>query len=213
MFNKTPHIAFGIRRLDNLGAIIDIDIVICNDVLTSMAPEESRWNRGIIFFIVLSMVNEAPIYGNQVANKIYERTEGAWKPSAGSIYPILHGMRRKGLITRHEKDGKVMYEITDKGRNFVSKIRERHFERSPISRFMGKLWMESMSPEERSRFILASAQHTADSLVENLKSIKEGTESRKKYEAFLLNYELELEKTINILREERVKLAQAQEVK
>jgi hypothetical protein len=106
-----------------------------------------------------------------------------------------------------------MYEITDKGRNFVSKIKERHFERSPISRFMGKLWMDSMSPEERSRFILASAQHTADSLVENLKSIREGTESQKKYEAFLLNYELELEKTIKILREEREKLVQAQEVK
>ncbi|MGC8562316.1 MAG: PadR family transcriptional regulator [Thermoplasmata archaeon] len=178
-----------------------------------MAPEEGKWNRGILFFIVLSMANEGPIYGNQVSNIINEKTEGAWKPSAGSIYPILHGMSRKGLIRKHEKDGKVMYEITDEGRNFVLKIRERHFERSPISRFMGKLWMDSMSPEERTRFILISAQHAADSLVENLKSIKQGIQNQKQYEAFLLSYELELERTLKILRDEREKLVQVQEVK
>ena len=79
-----------------------------------MEPGEGRWNRGIIFFIILSMVKDGPIYGNQVANWISERTDGAWKPSAGSIYPALERLKHRGLIERYEDNGKVMYRITEK---------------------------------------------------------------------------------------------------
>ncbi len=192
--------------------IIDFDIVIYITVLTSMEPAEDRWNRGIIFFIILTMAKDGPIYGNQVSNLISERTEGAWKPSAGSIYPALERLKHRGLIERYEEGGKVMYRITEKGSAFVSKIRERHFERSPISKFMGKLWMDVMSPEERTRFILSSAQHTADSLEENLKNIRTGLENSRQYEVFLMTYELELEKTLKILRDARKELKGDQEV-
>ncbi|MCL6003553.1 MAG: helix-turn-helix transcriptional regulator [Thermoplasmatales archaeon] len=177
-----------------------------------MEPAEDRWNRGIIFFIILTMAKDGPIYGNQVSNLISERTEGAWKPSAGSIYPALERLKHRGLIERYEEGGKVMYRITEKGSAFVSKIRERHFERSPISKFMGKLWMDVMSPEERTRFILSSAQHTADSLEENLKNIRTGLENSRQYEVFLMTYELELEKTLKILRDARKELKGNQEV-
>jgi DNA-binding PadR family transcriptional regulator len=178
-----------------------------------MEPGEGRWNRGIIFFIILTMAKDGPIYGNQVSNLISERTEGAWKPSAGSIYPALERLKRRGLIESYKEDGKVMYRITDKGSAFVSKIRERHFERSPISKFMGKLWMDVMGPEERTRFILNSAQHTADSLKENLENIRNGLGNPRQFEVFLMTYELELEKTLKILRDARKELTEIKEVR
>lgn len=157
------------------------------------------------------MAKEGPIYGNQVSNLISERTDGAWKPSAGSIYPALERLKRRGLIESYKEDGKVMYRITERGSSFVAKIREKHFERSPISKFMGKLWMDTMGAEERTRFILNSAKHTADSLEENLEGIRKGLGDPRQYELFLMTYELELEKTLDILRDARKKLIKSKE--
>ena len=178
-----------------------------------MEPGEGRWNRGIIFFIILSMAKDGPIYGNQVANWISERTDGAWKPGAGSIYPALERLKHRGLIERYEDNGKVMYRMTEKGSNFIAKIKSRHLERSPMAKFMGKLWMDAQNPEERMRFILTSAQRASESLEENLKNIREGTEDQKQFEIFLMSYELELEKTLKTLRDARNKLADSQVVK
>ncbi|MEM0133720.1 MAG: PadR family transcriptional regulator [Thermoplasmatales archaeon] len=178
-----------------------------------MEAGEGRWNRGIVFFIILTMAKEGPIYGNQVSSAISEKTDGAWKPSSGSIYPALDRMARRGLLERYKDGGKVMYRITDKGSSLISKIMERRFERSPISKFMGRLWMDTMGSEEKTRFILGSAKNAADSLEENLKAIKEGLENKKEYEVFLMSYELELEKTLDILRKARMELTEIKEVK
>ncbi|MEM0130048.1 MAG: PadR family transcriptional regulator [Thermoplasmatales archaeon] len=167
--------------------------------------ENNRWNRGIIFFIILTMVKDGPIYGNQVANMISERTGGAWKPGAGSIYPALDRLRRKGIVERYEEGGKVMYRITEKGMALISKIKERHFEQSPISKYMGRLWMETMGSEEKLRFLISSAQHMNEFLSENLEGIMKSVENPKRYEAFMMSLEVEAEKTIKILDETRRK--------
>ncbi len=198
---------------DLVEVIIDIDIVLYNKSLRNMEPGEGRWNRGIIYFIILTMAKDGPIYGNQISNLIWERTEGAWRPGAGSIYPALERLKRRGLIERYEEGGKAMYRLTEKGSALVAKIREKHFERSPVYKFMGKLWMDTMGAEGRMRFILTNAQHTSDSIEENLRSIKAGLENQREYEAFLINYELELEKTLMAVREAKKELSRNQEVK
>ncbi|MGC8645795.1 MAG: PadR family transcriptional regulator [Thermoplasmata archaeon] len=173
-----------------------------------MEFDESGWNRGIIFFIILTMAKDGPIYGNQVSNFISEKTKGAWRPGAGSVYPALDRLTRRGLLERYEQDGRVMYRITEKGQSLIAKIRERHFERSPISKYMGRIWMDTMGPEERMRFILNSAQHMNESLAEILKGIGEGIANKKEFEAFLINYELELEKALKILGDARKKFSE-----
>ncbi len=144
-----------------------------------MEPGEGLRNRGIFSFIILTMAKDGPIYGNQVANLISDRTDGAWKPSAGSIYPALKRLTHRGLIEKYEENGKVMYKITDKGASFIKKIRERHFERSPIAKYMGRFWLDALSPEEKIRFILYSAQRTSESLEQNLEGIKIGLANKK----------------------------------
>jgi len=182
---------------------IDIDIVISNKVIPLVDPEKRSWNKGIIFFIILTMATKGPIYGNQISNMISEETRGAWRPSAGSVYPALEGLSSRGLLERYEEDGKVMYRITEKGLSLIEKIKKKHFEFSPISRFMGRIWMETMMPQERMRFILNSAKQVNESLAENLKEIREGIVNKREYEIFLASYELELERTMKILKDER----------
>lgn len=178
-----------------------------------MDREEGRWSRGIIFFIIITMARDGPIYGNQVANLIYERTNGAWKPSAGSIYPALDRLARRGLIQRYDENGKVMYKLTEKGSSLLKRIGERHSENSPMAKFMGKMWMDVLGPEEKARFLTNSVQNMVSSLNADLKNIRSGLENEKQYEIFLMTFELELEKALKLISDARSELVENQEVK
>ena len=46
-----------------------------------------------------------------------ERTSGAWRPSPGSLYPLLEAMTAEGVV-RKRPDGR--YEVTEKGRDSMT---------------------------------------------------------------------------------------------
>lgn len=50
-------------------------------------------------------------------NEIEITTRGWWRPSPGSIYPVLDQLSKEGLIKKREEDGK--YELTEKGTSQV----------------------------------------------------------------------------------------------
>lgn len=176
-----------------------------------MERGESRWSRGTIFFIILTMARDGPVYGNQIANLISERTEGTWKPSPGSIYPALKRLEHRGFIEKHEEGGRVMYSITEKGTSLISKIKDRHFEHSPMAKLMGRLWIDMLNPEEMTRFMLSSAKHMNAYLETNLNNVKKSIGNQKEFEVFLLSYEVELEKALKVLKDARNDLVKKQE--
>jgi DNA-binding PadR family transcriptional regulator len=55
------------------------------------------------------------MHGYEMIKEIEERTEGAWTPSAGSIYPTLQLLEDEGLISGHEIEGKRRFTLTDAG--------------------------------------------------------------------------------------------------
>jgi DNA-binding PadR family transcriptional regulator len=62
------------------------------------------------------MLDNGPKNGADIINEVENVSLGWWRPSPGSIYPLLEDMNRDGLIKKRE-DGK--YEITDKGRDEI----------------------------------------------------------------------------------------------
>ncbi|MEM2663238.1 MAG: PadR family transcriptional regulator, partial [Metallosphaera sp.] len=40
---------------------------------------------------------------------------GVYKPSPGSLYPVLKNLIREGLVKVEERDGKKVYSLTDEG--------------------------------------------------------------------------------------------------
>lgn len=61
--------------------------------------------------LVLRMLETEPLNGIELINKISERSHGWWKPSPGSIYPLLQSLTEEKLIKKRN-DGK--YELTEK---------------------------------------------------------------------------------------------------
>jgi DNA-binding PadR family transcriptional regulator len=72
--------------------------------------------RGDIRAAILALLAEQPMHGYQIIREIGERSEGAWSPSPGSVYPTLQQLTDEELVRSSEQDGKRVYELTDEGR-------------------------------------------------------------------------------------------------
>ncbi len=67
--------------------------------------------KGWIRPTVLSLLEEKPMKGIEIMDKLEERSKGWWRPSPGSIYPLLDELSKEELVKKR-KDGR--YEITGK---------------------------------------------------------------------------------------------------
>jgi DNA-binding PadR family transcriptional regulator len=69
------------------------------------------------------MLSEKPMSGTEIAEQINEQTGGRWKPSSGSIYPLLAWMLNKGFTKESIKgeEGLKRYTFTDEGSKFLNK--------------------------------------------------------------------------------------------
>ena len=82
--------------------------------MISMAKVRSSVPRGFTRFYALYLINETPMTGKEIIEEAEKRSEGAWRPSPGLIYPLLGRLLRDGLIEEGDKgkftitaDGKV----------------------------------------------------------------------------------------------------------
>lgn len=75
----------------------------------------SRMARGDVRSAIISLLAERPMHGYQIIAEIGERSGGAWKPSAGSVYPTLQLLADEGLIAAEEQGGRKTYSLTEAG--------------------------------------------------------------------------------------------------
>jgi len=75
-----------------------------------------RPERGEVRYLVLDALSTGPSHGYEIIARLEEKTEGAYKPSPGTIYPLLSLLEDLELVSV-ELDGKrKRYELTDAGR-------------------------------------------------------------------------------------------------
>ncbi len=65
---------------------------------------------------VLVVLLEQPMHGYQIITELEARSQGAWRPSPGSVYPTLQALEDEGLVRVNPVDGKRVVELTDAGR-------------------------------------------------------------------------------------------------
>ena len=75
-----------------------------------------RATKGDVRAAVLAILAEKPMHGYQIIQEIEERSDGAWKPSPGSVYPTLQMLADEGLVAAEESTGKKTYSLTEAGR-------------------------------------------------------------------------------------------------
>lgn len=71
--------------------------------------------RGEVRAAILLILAEEPCHGYQIIQNITERSQGRWRPSAGSVYPALRHLEVDNLITGEEHDGRRVFHLTAAG--------------------------------------------------------------------------------------------------
>jgi len=75
-----------------------------------------RAERGEVRYLVLDALKDQPRHGYEIIQAIEERSQGRYRPSAGTVYPTLQLLEELGHVRCQEEGGKKVYAITDEGR-------------------------------------------------------------------------------------------------
>lgn len=75
--------------------------------------------------LILKLLDEQDMYGYQMIEELSRRSEHSFELKTGTLYPLLHGLERKELITSYEKDENTQrprryYHLTHKGRRLLA---------------------------------------------------------------------------------------------
>jgi len=87
-----------------------------------MGPRGHRRPKGDVRAAILSLLaaeETASLNGYAIMKAINERTEGAWNPSPGSVYPTLQQLVDEGLIEARGEGRGTEYGLTDTGREYA----------------------------------------------------------------------------------------------
>jgi len=76
----------------------------------------ARARRGDVQPAVLALLKEQDMHGYQIIQELSERTDGAWNPSPGSIYPTLQLLEDQGLVASEKDGGRRVFSLTESGR-------------------------------------------------------------------------------------------------
>ncbi len=81
--------------------------------------------RSLISLYVLHSLHCKPKTGYDLLKEIEEVTGGAWVPSKGTLYPLLHSLADEGLITEEDTGvrSKIIYTPTDAGEEVLAAIK------------------------------------------------------------------------------------------
>jgi len=83
-----------------------------------------RAARGDVRAAVLLLLEEEPRNGYALMQEIEQRSEGVWRPSPGSIYPVLAQLEDEELVAPQEGRGAGRtYALTDAGKAHVEEQR------------------------------------------------------------------------------------------
>lgn len=76
---------------------------------------------GSIPLLVMKLLEDGDLYGYQMIEELRRRSDDTFHLKAGTLYPLLHGLEEKGLVTAYEGEAAAgkprrYYRLTDQGR-------------------------------------------------------------------------------------------------
>ena len=75
---------------------------------------------GSMALLVLKLLEDGDKYGYQMIEELKRRSDDTFRLKAGTLYPLLHGLEEKGLVTAYEREAAAgkprrYYHLTKEG--------------------------------------------------------------------------------------------------
>ncbi|HTP55144.1 MAG TPA: PadR family transcriptional regulator [Thermoplasmata archaeon] len=113
------------------------------------------------------MDREGSAYGYRISRQIAERTDGAWTPGPGAVYPALRALVDRGLATAARRQRRLEYRITARGRGVLRRIRNRPG-RPASAPDLSVLWAEIVGVQNTGELMLRRMRHATGAVAEYL---------------------------------------------
>lgn len=138
-----------------------------------------------------------PCHGYEILQEIDEKTEGAWRPGAGSVYPILERLLESGYIKSDDetRSERKVYSITERG--LASLKEDKTMLQSSGQKWMAmrRLFIELLEPDQLTRFLRDGTRGQFDITQEIIRT-KMSDIPQKDLEYLLKEYVLSLEEQL-----------------
>ncbi len=117
---------------ENSSEDIEIDNKAFKEELKNLSRHDRKMIRGFMRgfgkIIILWLISKNRQHGYEIMTQLHDAASVDTKmPSASMIYPVLHGLERKGLIKgtweHHGKRKVKYYEITSEGKESLERIK------------------------------------------------------------------------------------------
>jgi DNA-binding PadR family transcriptional regulator len=116
--------------------------------------------RGLLHFYALLSIARKPMRGYDLIKEIEAKTDGAWRPGPGAVYPVLQRLLDQGHISvkKRREDGptQILYEITPAGLAHIADSKKTMRTSTERMRLMSSLFIDLMEPDDLVRFVLNS---------------------------------------------------------
>lgn len=77
--------------------------------------------RGDVKSAVLALLAEKPRHGYELIQEISARTDGAWQPSPGSVYPTIAALQDRGFVlVEADESGRRVVTLTQTGSGYAT---------------------------------------------------------------------------------------------
>ena len=88
--------------------------------------------RGFLGFLILFLLSKKSMHGQEIADEITKRKGD--KPSPGTIYPALKGLKEAGFLEEQKEGKTITYSLSPQGKNAL-RIAKRRFTRTFLGVF------------------------------------------------------------------------------
>ena len=136
--------------------------------------------------------------GYDLMREIEEKTERAWRPGPGSVYPVLQKLAKQGYIAARKASShgptEVMYDVTPAGLRSIAKVKRAMGLSGNRLRMVSSLFVDLMEPDDLVRFASTSFEIQTD-LMRKMGSDRSGLSEGDKL-FVLRQYRLNLEREL-----------------
>ncbi len=91
-------------------------------------PIDKSWISGSTSMLLLRLLENKDMYGYEMIETLEKKSNNVFSLKAGTLYPLLHSLEEKGLLTSYEnevnKKVRKYYSITKEGRRYLKSKKE-----------------------------------------------------------------------------------------